>query len=553
MRSERRLPDGDRSEIPYIFLLGAGASKKAGVPTVGEMTELFEKKIDEIVKSYVEKHDEIKDIGLQGIAPKALKNLKELIVSHGRKFDVEMLLEALIKLSDKNEVINILRPPQDDACVDVYPHLNIMLRNFIRETCEKIEDVDYLYPLKGFLGKNGLDIFTLNYDGTVEAMCEKSEIPYRDGFSPNWNPQELETSEKGGIRLYKIHGSLFWFKTGKSKYIKIPVKRIDIGNLRYFTDEGISEMIIYPLLSKEVYTGPFPWLVQAFRNKLLNTRVCIVIGYSFRDESIRKIVFEQMESNPNLWLYLIDPASEERRKDILRLHPDFFDRILTLKLKAEDALKGRTLVENQNKLATARTQEEAAKSNLLRSSTLSTHEWQTSIHIYKELEHFDRIRSMIEEIMTYEHRQSGGNYPIEWILLDLSIRFGTEYVMNGQKEKARTWFKMFRNCWASLEYSSDLVSESELPEWHLAYSGNPPRLHDQEFADLKKEIEKSIRRLPEGHGLAVILKQVLEHAGMLHASYRRTSSLDDYLGFVRAHDNVGLFKLSTQILDILEN
>ena len=37
--------------IPYVFLLGAGASKKAGVPLIDEMTEIFEDKIPKIPMS----------------------------------------------------------------------------------------------------------------------------------------------------------------------------------------------------------------------------------------------------------------------------------------------------------------------------------------------------------------------------------------------------------------------------------------------------------------------------------------------------------------------
>jgi len=307
---------------------------------------------------------------LQEIAPKALENLRRVIFSSKRKFDVEILLEALSRLADKDDMINILRPVQD-AHSRAYPHLRIMLMSFIREVCERIGNVDYLRPLKGFSGENGLDIFTLNYDGTVEAMCENFEVPFCDGFSPNWNPNDFREGEKARIRLYKIHGSLFWFKTGRSKYIKLPIKDIDIRKLRYFTDQHISETIIYPMLTKEVHIGPFPWLIQEFRNKLLRTNLCIIIGYSFRDESIRKIIFEQMESNPDLWLYLVSPNATEVKKTILDLHGDFFDRIVTLDLPAEDALEKRVLVENLRYLNLARQQESEAMSGLLANRRLA--------------------------------------------------------------------------------------------------------------------------------------------------------------------------------------
>jgi len=542
--------------MPYVFLLGAGASNKAGVPLVDEMTKIFEDDIEKITRSYLKEHKEIEKTKLQELAPKALKSLRDCITSAGKKFDVEILLEALTKLTNENEVLHILRPKSDDTFREIYPHLKIMLMNFIRKTCESIKDIDYLYPLKGFIGEKGLDLFTLNYDGTIEVMCEKFEVPCHDGFSPNWNPQGMETDERG-IRLYKIHGSLFWFKTGKSRYVKIPVKGIDLKDLRYFTDENVSETIIYPLLSKEVYTGPFPWLIQEFRTKLLKAKLCIIIGYSFRDESIRKIIFEQMESNPDLWLYLIDPHGQDRKDMILSLRSDFFDRILTIDLKAENALTGRLLVENVRLLEMARNQEEDARKLLLETSVLHSEVWEGCIHNYKRIRHFDRIRSMIEEIMQYEYKGWAGSLPIQWMLLDLAIQFSIQYVMQNEKGKAKFWLKMFRDCWASVEYSIDrrptgLVPDDQLPDWHATYRGEF-RLHGEGFQGLKNEIENAIKMLPRDHGIVMILRQISESITKLLASQEAERGLLGYRSFVQEHEDRSLFKLSTDLLNQLDD
>jgi len=536
-------------EIPYVFLLGAGASKKAGVLLVDEMTELFQKRINEIVLSYVEKHRQTQNTGLQELAPKALENLKKLILSSdGRKFDVEILLEALSRLSDKGDMINILRPVQD-VYSGAYLHLRNMLMSFVREVCERIGNVDYLRPLKGFSGENGLDVFTLNYDGTVEAMCEKFEIPFCDGFSPNWNPNYFGEGEKARIRLYKIHGSLFWFKTRRSKYIKLPLKDIDIRKLHYFTDEDISETIIYPLLTKEVYTGPFPWLIQQFRNKLLRTNLCIVIGYSFRDDSIRKVIFEQMESNPELWLYLVSPHATEVKKAILNLHSDFFDRIVTLDLPAEDALEKRVLVEHLNSLNLARQQEKQAMMGLLTNRFLNSDSWQGCIFNYRLVGHFDRIRSSIEEVMRYQYKEMYGRIPIQWMLIDLAIRFGFQYFLNGQKEKARLWLTMFRECWAAAEggRAESLVPADQLPDWYRFSQHNQLTMEAEQGVQLRNEIARLLTDVRLDIETKNILQQVLENLNEFCPGPQRQAT--DYRTFVRDHGNRTLFKLSTNLLD----
>jgi hypothetical protein len=538
-------------EIPYVFLLGAGASKKAGVLLVDEMTELFQKRINEIVRSYVEKHRQTRNTGLEELAPKALENLKESILSNGgKKFDVEILLEALSKLADKDDMINILRPVQD-VYSGAYPHLKIMLMSFIREVCERMGNVDYLRPLKGFSGENGLDIFTLNYDGTVEAMCEKFEIPFCDGFSPNWNPNDFGEGEKARIRIYKIHGSLFWFKTRRSKYIKLPIKDIDIKKLHYFTDEDISETIIYPLLTKEAYTGPFPWLIQEFRNKLLRTNLCIVIGYSFRDESIRKIVFEQMESNPELWLYLVNPHATEVKKTILDLYSDFIDRIVTLDLPAEDALEKRVLVENLKSLNFARQQEEQAMMGLLANRVLNSDSWQGCLFHYREVGHFDRIRSSIEEVMRYQYKEMYGRIPIQWMLIDLAIRFGFQYFLTGEKEKARLWLTMFRECWAAAEHYGEQAEGSipadQLPDWYGFFQHTQMAMEAEQGVLLRNEITRLLRDVRLDVEIRNILQQILENLNEFCPGPQRQAT--DYRTFVRDHGNRTLFSLSTNLLN----
>jgi len=115
------------------------------------------------------------------------------------------------------------------------------------ETLEKDFHTNYLLGLRGFTDdQKKLDVFSLNYDSVIETFCEQNNIEYTDGFNLYWNPDSF--NEGRGINLYKLHGSLYWFKTGKGKLIKIPLKNLscDKEKMFYYTGEEISETIIYP-------------------------------------------------------------------------------------------------------------------------------------------------------------------------------------------------------------------------------------------------------------------------------------------------------------------
>jgi SIR2-like domain len=64
-----------------------------------------------------------------------------------------------------------------------------------------------------------LNIFSTNYDVCIELLCKsrRNKKKYVTGFNPTWNPQVFEESETD-IRLYKLHGSVTWYKTDSGEY-----------------------------------------------------------------------------------------------------------------------------------------------------------------------------------------------------------------------------------------------------------------------------------------------------------------------------------------------
>jgi SIR2-like domain len=99
--------------------------------------------------------------------------------------------------------------------------LSRALKGFIKLYFTKNDiSTEYLDPLLKFLNVcSPLNIFSTNYDVCIELLCKsrRNKKKYVTGFNPTWNPQVFEESETD-IRLYKLHGSVTWYKTDSGEY-----------------------------------------------------------------------------------------------------------------------------------------------------------------------------------------------------------------------------------------------------------------------------------------------------------------------------------------------
>lgn len=82
--------------------------------------------------------------------------------------------------------------------------------------------------------------------------------------------------------------------------MKIPIKGLRTASIKYLTGESMHEMLIYPFLRKNKQLVVYSWLNQKFKDELQNSDVCVIIGYSFRDEDITESIIEALGTNQNL-------------------------------------------------------------------------------------------------------------------------------------------------------------------------------------------------------------------------------------------------------------
>lgn len=289
-----------------IFFFGAGASIKANVPGTFRFVDEFIKHIKEMG---LEKEAHCLDETIEIIRERNRK------IKHNEQVDIEELLASLVKLSERNE--DYLAAFYDDSGfrlksdIQTIQSLATKLKTFIRRrVIVEEEDVEYLSELLKF--DSPLVIFSVNYDTCIEQLCHTHRVRYSDGFTLYWDHEDFIRPEIQ-VRHYKIHGSAIWYETDKKEYIKIPLEFEKKGELESFTlitGEKTSPLITYPLQKWE-YIEPLTELQLMFKKQLVckETRFVVMVGYSFRDEYILKMLWDSANKNDELIFLFIDPNS----------------------------------------------------------------------------------------------------------------------------------------------------------------------------------------------------------------------------------------------------
>lgn len=139
--------------------------------------------------------------------------------------------------------------------------------------------------------------FTTNYDRAIEEYCsnEKRKCRCIDGFKFDeysrrrlWSGSYNYPAEEGitNVYLYKLHGSLNWKKH------KVYGIEATSEERRSYDPNYIENLLVYPTVSPKNGEAmePYKTIRAAFMEFMESADICLVIGFSFRDEHINKIL-----------------------------------------------------------------------------------------------------------------------------------------------------------------------------------------------------------------------------------------------------------------------
>lgn len=354
-----------------IIFLGAGVSKPFGIPTMQEFVDEFEKEIEtngskeekrlysnikRILKEYYGAVDLELVLTLLNDLTNGINSItlgpsfayyRESTYKHDWSQAIETdenfyLLPPKIVGKDVGIIKNIIAEKLRDN-----------LKKFIRGNCitNEISTIleiydqffNFLSSIRSIkLSKNNnftsiinktrqinghfvfpVNIFTTNYDQCIDIYCMNRRIRFNDGFQQDEfgkmvlntvqdkNREFFKQNRESNIGLFKLHGSINWYKEKNSKEIIKSRTLLNEGESLIDGEEIKGEVMIYPIQEKYILRDPFFEMFYFLKEELKHKHVCLVIGYSFRDETIKNIFIDAVNQNPKLKIVLLAPSANE--------------------------------------------------------------------------------------------------------------------------------------------------------------------------------------------------------------------------------------------------
>ncbi|MFH0769465.1 MAG: SIR2 family protein [Chloroflexota bacterium] len=305
-----------------IVFVGAGASAGLGMPTTFQFIELLKQHWGQsdfktILDAY-NKFSNSKNAG--GL------NRSQPIV------DSEYLRDWFLELRRSAESIQVLPQIKSNVVMTKATRpqtavlfIDSILADFDSFTRSVYQDVipekayqHYVPLLKGLSSKNinAIPIFTTNYDLVFESMqdCTKCSWNIETGMKKTGRRVVLDTKlydqvgSNPKILLYKLHGSTDWWMNKESGEIQqIP--------LDHKAPENCRDLLIYPTREKfeQMKEKPFSFYYDRLKTDLSSEaiRMCIAIGYSFRDKFINNMFLEALKKG--LRLVVFDKSIKQRQ------------------------------------------------------------------------------------------------------------------------------------------------------------------------------------------------------------------------------------------------
>lgn len=146
-----------------------------------------------------------------------------------------------------------------------------------------------------------LSIITTNYDRLAEYAASLSNAFICTGYSQNFighfsnnihhNNLSSLKGYSGQVNIWKVHGSLDWFKTKDDYDVQLP--------LRHTIPTGLKPSIVTPGISKylETQLEPFRTIFTEADNEIENAVSYLCVGYGFNDIHVQPKLITQIKNS----------------------------------------------------------------------------------------------------------------------------------------------------------------------------------------------------------------------------------------------------------------
>ncbi len=315
------------TQIGRVFLIGAGCSKCAGLPLMGELTTklldngALDADTTDIIKRIQDSFtgsskQNIEDylseiIDFLAIAERRAERgaTDNCVLIKDKKYSGQQLRESAEKI--KRSISSIIEC--EDNKVDVAVH-----REFVKAVHRPIRP--------GKTDNLGcVDYLCLNYDTLLEDALALEKISFSDGLDGGvtgwWNPTVFERTDISS-RVFKLHGSINW-----CEFDNDPLPRRIASNI-YVQSESNTRILIWPASTKyrETQRDPYAQLAEHGRKALMadsgSQRILITCGYGFGDLHINLEIDRALRESEGRLTVVVFTSENEPQGQLKKWHDD---------------------------------------------------------------------------------------------------------------------------------------------------------------------------------------------------------------------------------------
>jgi len=316
-----------------MIFLGAGASAPFNMPTSTELTQ----KLDDLLSD-----------GYPDLLEKISTNLE----NRGREHHYENILKLLYVVTNstlvprndwtqsfpkdygvKGDYSNIIDKMSDIIYDDLTSPLNRNSNKFLtHEKIEKIFNLTYDMLIGVPLLHNRTDqIFTTNYDPSLEFWCQKRNVPYLDGTYQQENPDFriykdnstflkdisrafFTESERDELRvvlvpIIRLHGSLLRYTSPSGDIFKFNRLKDELAYPDLYKDFEQKPELVLPGMEHLAQRGHWDAFNRSYEDNLRGD--CLFIGYSFNHDEINDRIKYNLDNKDITRLGVFAPEPEE--------------------------------------------------------------------------------------------------------------------------------------------------------------------------------------------------------------------------------------------------
>lgn len=298
-----------------VVLLGAGASKNAGLPLAAELTTHLQ---EELIVRGDRRLTEALGLILGGLAFRSGVKGLSTTTTH----DIEAVLRVAQQLSNRNDqplaafvgswhpALEQLAPNGDGVVFESLIGAAYEVLRDRLQTPDKPTKFKYLADVWDITRALDSDepppVFTLNYDLLLEQALEHKGKPFTTGFADGlWSNAEFDAPAR--LKLYKLHGSLGWVRDPLTSLLYDREKALHREDVSFESPDTLDELI-FGTDNKLKALNPHLWMFNAFDAAVSESEFIVTIGYGFGDEHVNQIVSQGLARDESKKLLVVGPG-----------------------------------------------------------------------------------------------------------------------------------------------------------------------------------------------------------------------------------------------------